>query len=156
MKPNNPLETIDHKSGMTVPEGFFEEFADRMAASLPEQPWEKAATDPDSDDRSEYILPRSWWQRVRPYVYMAAMFAGIWLMMNMFSLMPGAQQASTGAITAQTEAAVVPLEPSADLAQAIQNDNFMSDYISDYHDADLYDALYEDGFNPSTASWDEI
>lgn len=72
------LEQINHKDGMTVPEGYFEDFASRMAASLPVRDWE--------ENRGK-VMPRSFWQKVRPYVYLAAMFAGVWSMMTMFDMM---------------------------------------------------------------------
>ena len=61
---NDILKQVDRRSGMTVPEGYFADFASRMMEQIPEKKQEK-------------ILPRTWWQRCRPYVYMAAMFCGI-------------------------------------------------------------------------------
>ena len=72
------LEKINHKDGMTVPDGYFSDFAARMAESLPVQDWEKP---------QPKVMPRSVWQKVRPYIYMAAMFMGVWCMMKMFDLM---------------------------------------------------------------------
>ena len=57
---------------MSVPDGYFESFSKQMMDKLPAYP---EAPRPE-------ILSR--WQRVKPYVYMAAMFAGIWLTMKMF------------------------------------------------------------------------
>ncbi|MCM1021625.1 MAG: hypothetical protein NC343_05510 [Muribaculum sp.] len=72
------LERLGHRSGMTVPEGYFENFAKQMSDTLPVQPWEKAQGEGK-------ILPApSLWQKVRTYAYMAAMFAGVWLMMWVF------------------------------------------------------------------------
>ena len=56
----------------SVPEGYFESFKSRVMNSLPEYP-EKPV---------EKRL--STWQRIKPYVYLAAMFAGIWCMMQIF------------------------------------------------------------------------
>lgn len=59
-------------SGMRVPEGYFADLEQQIKASLP--PYKKA---PQS-------ISLSRWQRVKPYVYLAAMFCGIWLMMKVF------------------------------------------------------------------------
>ena len=121
-------------AGMTVPEGFFENFNKRMAESLPEQPWEKSDTDKPK------ILPRSRWQIVRPYVYLAAMFMGIWCMMKMFNLM-------------HTPNSMQGLESNPILMSAIDNDAFYYDYcVSDISEADIYDELYELGINPEDIS----
>lgn len=122
---NDILKKIDHRDGMTVPEGYFAEFAQRMASSLPPTEFEESAGD------SRRVMPRSLWQRVRPYVYMAAMFAGVWCMMKMFS-----------SITANTDS----LTPSATLAEALDNDVFFNDYvIGDVDDCDLMDQMIDDG-----------
>lgn len=131
MKHNNILELQHGKNaGMTIPEGFFEQFNAKMASSLPEQDWEKES------DSSTVILPQSRWQKVRPYVYMAAMFMGIWCMMKMFDL-----------IKSSSPSAVI--EENQTLLSAIDNDAFYYDYcISDMSDNELYDDLYEQGIEP--------
>ena len=47
------LEKVNRNDGMTVPDGYFDDFATRMAASLPEMEWEKP---------SAHVVPRSFWQ----------------------------------------------------------------------------------------------
>ena len=59
-------------SGMKVPEGYFHDLEQHIMASLP--PYEK----------KKHTVDVSRWQRVKPYVYLAAMFCGIWLMMKVF------------------------------------------------------------------------
>ena len=59
-------------SGMRVPEGYFPDLERNIMASLP--PYKKA----------ERTVELSGWQRMKPYVYLAAMFCGIWLMMKVF------------------------------------------------------------------------
>ena len=61
-------------SGMKVPEGYFPELEQRIMQNLP--PYKKATPKLDT----------SRWQRVKPYVYLAAMFCGIWLMMKVFHM----------------------------------------------------------------------
>ena len=65
------LENIGRRDGMTVPDGYFDTLTQRIEASLPEREWERQSA-------ADNIAPRSIWQRIRPYVYLAAMFAGIW------------------------------------------------------------------------------
>lgn len=121
------LTKVNHSDGMTVPEGYFEDFAARMTASLPEREWERG---------EPRVVPRSFWQRVRPYVYLAAMFAGVWCMMNIFDFV------RTGA--------GLGVETSATLAAAMDNDHFISDYFVNEggDEYTLMEELYEDGFTP--------
>ncbi|MDE5652870.1 MAG: hypothetical protein K2L83_06510 [Muribaculaceae bacterium] len=68
------LERVGRDTGMRVPEGYFEGFMADMMTRLPEYP-------------AQPVAPQlTFWQRVKPYVYMAAMFAGIWCMMKMFHM----------------------------------------------------------------------
>ena len=64
------LTKLGKDPGFKVPEHYFDDFNKRMAESLPEVKITPVDARP------------SMWVRVRPYVYMAAMFAGIWCMMN--------------------------------------------------------------------------
>jgi hypothetical protein len=70
------------------------------------------------------------WVKVRPFIYMAAMFAGVWLMMNIFSL---GKSSATGEQRAANISAGVSVEKNAE------------DFI-DYTGANDYDAImtYED------------
>ena len=127
MNNNDIFDKAARRSGMTVPEGFFEDFQRRMAASLPEQEWEKAPKP----------AKRTRWQAIRPYVYLAAMFMGIWCMMQMFDLM-------------RTPASYE-LTSNQSLMSAIDNDSFYYDYCTaSAQDGDLYDELYEEGFDPAS------
>lgn len=128
MKGQDILSKIDHQSGMTVPDNFFEDFNKRMIEALPEQSWKKS---------SLRIMPRSFWSRVRPYVYMAAMFLGIWCMMKTFDLMRGDVPVS--------------VEKNTQLMSAINNDAFFNDYCSPaVSESDIYDDLYDEGFDPAS------
>lgn len=125
MENKDILSRIDRRSGMTVPDGYFDDFARRMAASLPEQEWERAG-DASAEERR-----RPLWQIVRPYVYMAAMFMGIWLMMNMFDhIRPSAS---------------LSVESSPVLAEAVGNDAFINEYFLDNADSDeLLDDIWSE------------
>lgn len=125
MKNQDILSEINRQSGMTVPEGYFSNFAARMAQTLPEQPWEKPN-----------VMPRTFWHKVRPYVYMAAMFLGVWCMMKTFDLMRPKSDLSIG--------------NNPILVSAISNDSFFNDYCArEIDETDLYDDLYNQGFDPN-------
>lgn len=125
------LEQVNHNDGMTVPSGYFEDFAVKMTAMLPEQEWEKAES---------RVMPRSWWQKSRPYIYLAAMFMGVWCMMKMFDLM---RPVSIGPA----------LDNNPVITAAISNDYFFNDYIineGEMHEYELIEDLYETGYTPDT------
>lgn len=132
MEPENK-KFATRNAGMTVPDGYFEEFRIKMAQSLPTQPWET----PEADG-GHVIMEKTVWQKVRPYVYMAAMFAGIWLMMNMFSLV-------------KPSVATQSIESNSVLMSAISDDDYYFNYcVNDLSDNDVYEELYEQGIDPST------
>lgn len=120
---DNPLERLGGRDGMTVPEGYFQDFARRMAAELPPRP---EIEDPGVIRTAE--LNRSFWQRIRPYAYMAAMFAGIWLMLQLFGLF-------------SRPVSLSPMESNPVLAEAFMNDDFVSDYFLDTSGMDEWDVL---------------
>jgi len=59
--------------GFKVPENYFADFNQRMADMLP-----------DVEITPIDVKP-TMWQRLKPLAYMAAMFAGVWCMMSVFS-----------------------------------------------------------------------
>ena len=61
--------------------------------------------------------PQTFWGRVRPYVYMAAMFAGIWCMFKMFTMM---SNTSTD----------LSIDNNKILTEALSDDNFIYDHFS--------------------------
>ncbi len=65
---------IGADAGFKVPDGFFEATYARISAELPERPVVKQ-------------VPLTRWQRLKPYVYLAAMFAGIWCTLKMVTMM---------------------------------------------------------------------
>ena len=116
------LDRINRDSGMTVPDGYFADFASRMEAALPA-------------NRSVITeAPRSFWQKVRPYAYLAAMFAGIWCMLQMFDMMGSGISGNPS------------IDKNPILAQALSDESFVSEYIiGDMNDYDIYDELYAEG-----------
>ncbi len=115
-------------AGMKVPAGYFDDFARQMDSLLP---YRAEIENPQEVDRA--MQPRTFWQKVQPYVYMAAMFAGVWCMLQMF--------ASIGRHTSLS-----PMDSNPVLAKAFDNDQFMNDYIyDDINSWDLFDEMVEDG-----------
>ena len=124
------LTQINHDDGMRVPDNFFADFEARMSESLPVLPWEEAD--------AESVAPApSMWQRIRPYVYMAAMFAGIWLVMHMFSI-GGSHNAPDAA-----------LADNPVLAEALGDAGYVESLNiydgGDESTQDLYDIMYSEG-----------
>lgn len=122
------LTDIDHKGGETVPEGYFDTFRTQMKLSLPDRKWEYDGEPAEGEKRTL-------WMKVRPYVYMAAMFLGVWCMMNMFDLIRSSHS--------------IDISNSPEMLAALGNDAFVDDYVvSDIDGYDLYDNLYDNGFTP--------
>ena len=81
------LNKYGKNPGFKVPENYFEDFNKRMSAMLP-----------DVEITPVDIKP-TMWQRVKPLAYLAAMFAGVWCMMSVFSYFNGSgNMNSVGAI----------------------------------------------------------
>ncbi len=66
------LSKLGKNPGFKVPENYFADFNKQLMESLPEP------------QLTPKVAP-SLWSRVRPYVYMTAMFAGIWCTMKIFT-----------------------------------------------------------------------
>ncbi len=131
--PDKLSVNMPRTDGMTVPEGYFEDFKARMKASLPERQWEREA-------RGEVpVLPKTFWQKVRPYVYMAAMFMGVWCMMKMFDIMKADNNMS--------------IESRPELVAALGDSGFVED-LNLYYDSESYndfmDDLYNEGVDPAS------
>lgn len=67
----NLLEKCGKKNPFTVPEGYFESFTDKLMEQLPEK-------------ESQEVLQIGMWQRIKPWIYMAAMFCGLMLSVRVF------------------------------------------------------------------------
>ena len=120
-------------SGMKVPDGYFAGLERNIMESLPPYPVERKVPS---------LTP---WQRVRPYVYLAAMFCGIWLMMKVFHT---ATQTMTMDLDNPPEALVELLDRDIDYDYMYQS--YTPDF--DIDDEDLimsYDNLedFEKDFN---------
>ncbi len=67
------LKKYGKDPGFKVPENYFDDFNKRMSQMLP-----------DVEITPVDVKP-TMWQRVKPLVYLAAMFAGVWCMLQVFS-----------------------------------------------------------------------
>ncbi len=103
------LDKLGKEPGFKVPDGYFEQFAHQLEDKLPE------ITITDVDEKP------SAWIKWRPFVYMAAMFAGVWCMMSIFDRSNGSNDIDRRQAELQQE---VTVEENADEA-------IMSGVISD-------------------------
>lgn len=124
------------QAGMSVPEGYFEAFADRMTSRLPERPELLVADTPSPQ--------RSFWTSVRPYVYMAAMFAGVWCMLHIFHSLSGKGE-------------LAPMDSNPVLASALATDDLVYDYVlTDVSARDVVDQFMDDGLIDEDFDMDEF
>lgn len=93
------IEKVGKDSGFRVPEGFFEHTYQKISAELPE----RQAPKPQK---------LTTWQRLKPYVYLAAMFCGIWCTLKMVNMI-GERSQLNNAVSLDN--------PPALVAKAMQN-----------------------------------
>lgn len=74
------LRKIGTKNPFTVPEGYFESFPQELMEKLPEKEPLLSVSEP------------TLWQRVKPWIYMTAMFCGIMLSVRIFVGEPPKQE----------------------------------------------------------------
>lgn len=71
MKEEEIIKKCNYGNPFQVPEGYFERFTEELMQQLPEE-------------APQETVKISMWQRVKPWLYMAAMFAGIIFSARMF------------------------------------------------------------------------
>lgn len=76
------VEKYGREGGWKVPDGYFGKLGEEIMTQLPPYP------------EAPRVPKMTKWQRVRPYVYLAAMFAGIWCMMQVFYRVSGGDRIS--------------------------------------------------------------
>ena len=124
------LERIGRNDGMTVPEGYFADFATRMEGMLP------LNLEAEAPEKAYAQQKRSLWMRVRPYVYMAAMFAGVFCMTKMFGLM------------VETDSLDMRIDRNPVMIAALSNQEFVEDYLGDsMSEAEILDDMWESGLD---------
>ena len=119
----NILDKVNRKSGMTVPENYFANFAENMMQQLPK------------NEEAIITKPVTMWQRVRPFAYLAAMFAGIWCMVKMVDII------TTSTIDASSQAEQF-------VAEAVTDDAFFEEYCyEDFNEYSILESMYEEGID---------
>lgn len=117
----NKLSDIDKRNPFTVPENYFARFNEEIMNRLPEK---------------EIEVPKtvSMWDRVKPWIYMAAMFLGIFFVIQLITKTSNIER-NTGNTIA-----------------TIQSTHFTDDYWSTVHISEeefyqyLEDQLVKDGY----------
>ena len=82
---------------------------------------------------------------MRPYVYLAAMFMGVWCMMKMFDMM-------------RPDTRGLNLDNNPVITAAVGNDYFFNDYVithGDMSEYQLMEDLYETGYIPAAYEYHE-
>lgn len=119
--------------GFTTPEDYFDDFVKRMEQQLPRR------------EEVENPLPvrkPTLWTRMRPYTYMAAMFCGIWLMLQLF-----------GIITNHNDRVSLSIDPESALGKAVADERFVDEFvIDDVNSWDILDSLASDSTAYTTMS----
>lgn len=140
MKHFDDIESsVGRDTGFKVPEGYFEGLMDKLESKLP--PFQAPQPVPKP----------SAWRRISPYVYMAAMFMGIWCMMKMFHTMTQTPGAS---LDSPPEAVAMMIDEGegGDLALLSPWKSDLDEYseemeiISGYHDPDDLRTALEETF----------
>ena len=117
-KDKNKLKQINRNTGYKVPEDYFENLNDRIMSHLPAIEIKEKT-------------PVSLWQKCKPWIYMAAMFAGISLMIKTFvTPNPSADQVVT---TTQAD--------TSSLSESAIDDYIFYSHVDDYT---IYEYLAEE------------
>lgn len=127
----NILNKIGKEPGFKVPQGYFDNFKKEMMSKLPEK---EIKAEPKTTT----------WLRLRPFVYMAAMFAGVWLMMQIFSDMKQANNKKLGF--------------NPEIANAMSDEKFVDDLmmVGDFNEFDILNELYDEGIDAEVFNIDSL
>ncbi len=71
-KENKIFNQVGNKNSFNVPENYFEDFAKNMEKMIDEQ------------EAIDTHIQLSMWQKLQPYLYLAAMFIGLYISINLF------------------------------------------------------------------------
>ena len=113
-KEENNLDRLKGTNPFTVPEGYMEGLTERIMSQLPEKP----------EERAKRI---SLMDRVRPWLYMAAVFAGLGLFFKVL-VGPEDKAAKTDSLLVKTE--VSPASVSA--LQAVEDEEYL-EYLEEQY-----------------------
>ena len=107
-KEDNILRKAGTGNPFRVPEHYFDNFTEELMGKLPEKESLPYSTEP------------TLWQRVKPWVYMAAMFCGIMLSVRIFVGEPQKDEFSIS----QAEAEMLPDEEWENFVRRAFDDNY--------------------------------
>lgn len=120
MKEESRLNGMDKQSGFRLPDDYFDRFTDRLMERLPqEQPMLLQGV-----EEAEPGL----WQRVRPWLYMAAMFVGAALIIRIAS--PTAEEKAATLAREEAESQEI-REIGTSLDGAMMDDYTLYVYLED-------------------------
>jgi hypothetical protein len=124
MKINDKIDKLkERRNPFRVPDGYFEHFTGDMMRRLPEVSVER-------------VKEISIYNRVKPWLYMAAVFAGLIILFNVLNKTAGTSSEDRGLLEKNT-LSVLPSTPGS---EAEENDEFL-EYIEDMY-ADKYALSY--------------
>lgn len=133
----------DH--GFKTPDGFLEPVYEKVSRNLPERVVMQAP-------------PRTFWQRVKPYVYLAAMFAGLWCTMKIVSQM---QISRTEKISLDNPPALVAqalstpeVESQMNFVGEVNDLDIMTDAVASYDNIDEFKEDFDYEFTDQVADID--
>ena len=107
-KEDNILRKAGTGNPFRVPEHYFDNFTKELMGKLPEK------------EPLPYSLEPTLWQRVKPWIYMAAMFCGIMLSVRIFVGEPQKDEFSIS----QAEAEMLPEEEWENFVRRAFDDNY--------------------------------
>lgn len=112
-KETNNLDSLKGKNPFLVPDGYMEGLTSQIMSQLPEK-------------KHQASKSVNLWERMRPWVYMAAMFAGLGLFFKLFVAPKDADNAGTNAQpvvqtdTSGTTLAALKAEEDADFLEYLE------------------------------------
>ena len=119
-------ERCGKQNPFSVPEGYFEGFADRIMEQLPER-------------ESREVPPITTWQRIKPWIYMAAMFCGLMFGLRVMMMdKPVNKEINAGNVSMTDSVQGIPdeyIDPILD--QAMMDDYTLYMYLTDA-DLEIY------------------
>lgn len=118
MKEEEIIKKCGTESPFTVPEGYFEQFTEKLMGQLPD-------TTHNAEERDTPVI--SLWQRVKPWIYLAAMFSGVMFSAKVF-LGTDAGQAES---MAQTEEVLTDEEIDTMMEYAMVDDYTLYRYLTE-------------------------
>jgi hypothetical protein len=127
MDTNNKLDELKERNPFRVPDGYFESFTENMMRRLPEK----------TVDEPKGI---SIYDRVKPWLYMAAAFAGIILLFNVLNKTTEPSSESRDMQTVTTATGSLPgaeseADENAEFLEYIEDmyiDKYALSYMNDY------------------------